>query len=46
MLTKFKNGDVLCDMFCGVGPLAIRAAKIGVKVLANDLNPDCYTYLI
>ena len=36
-----KNGDVLCDMFCGVGPLSVR---VGVKrpksrVLANDLNP-------
>ena len=36
-----KDGDVLCDMFCGVGPLAVRAAaKRGkTRVLANDLNP-------
>jgi len=46
MLKKFKKGETLCDMFCGVGPLAIRAAKMGVKVLANDLNPDCYKYLL
>ena len=29
-----------------MGPLAIRAAKLGLKVLANDLNPDCYKYLL
>jgi len=41
----FKKGEVLCDAFCGIGPLAIRAAKNGVKVIANDLNPHCYEYL-
>jgi tRNA (guanine37-N1)-methyltransferase len=42
----FKPGDVLMDMFCGIGPMAIKSAKeLSVKVLANDLNPDCYHYL-
>lgn len=42
----FNPGDVICDMFCGIGPLSVRAAKVkGLKVLANDLNPDCYHYL-
>jgi len=37
----FNAGDVICDMFCGIGPLSIKAAKEkGLKVLANDLNPD------
>jgi tRNA (guanine37-N1)-methyltransferase len=43
LLKLIKKGSVLCDAFCGVGPLALRAAKNGVKVYANDLNPDCYT---
>jgi tRNA (guanine37-N1)-methyltransferase len=41
-----KEGDVLCDMFCGIGPLAVKAAvKKKIKVIANDLNPACYEYL-
>jgi len=33
-------------MFCGIGPMAIRAAKeSNMWVLANDLNPECYHYL-
>jgi tRNA (guanine37-N1)-methyltransferase len=42
LLKTFKKNDVLCDAFCGVGPMAIRAAKQGLRVLANDLNPECY----
>jgi len=45
ILKKLKKNEVLCDAFCGVGPLSIRAAKNGVKVLANDLNPSCYEFL-
>ena len=42
----FNPGDVVWDMFCGVGPLSVKAAKEKqLKVLANDLNPDCYHYL-
>jgi tRNA G37 N-methylase Trm5 len=41
-----KEGDVLCDMFCGIGPLAVKAAvKKRIKVIANDLNLACYEYL-
>ena len=41
-----KEGDVLCDMFCGIGPLAVKAAvKKKIKVIANDLNPACYEYI-
>jgi tRNA G37 N-methylase Trm5 len=37
---------VLCDMFCGIGPLAVKSAvKKRTKVLANDLNPASVEYL-
>ena len=48
MINEFlKDGEILCDMFCGVGPLAVKsAAKRGkLKVLANDLNPVGVDYL-
>jgi len=45
LLKNLKGGEVLCDMFCGIGPLSIRAAKKDLYVLGNDLNPDCYEYL-
>jgi tRNA (guanine37-N1)-methyltransferase len=34
-------------MFCGVGPLSVKAAvkRPRLKVLANDLNPDGYAFL-
>lgn len=33
------------DVFSGVGPLAISAAKIVKRVFANDLNPYAVEYL-
>lgn len=44
LLKQFKKNDIICDPFCGVGPVVIRAAKLGCKVYCNDLNPvaiDC-----
>lgn len=48
LISEFlKEGQVLCDMFCGVGPLAVKAAvkRQTLRVLANDLNPDGVAYL-
>ena len=46
MIEIIPKGSVLCDMFCGVGPLSVQVAKgLKCRVLANDLNPDCFKYL-
>ena len=36
----FKDGQVLCDPFCGVGPLSIRAVKKyeGFAAICNDYD--------
>ncbi|CCF60581.1 hypothetical protein KAFR_0K02270 [Kazachstania africana CBS 2517] len=46
LVTKyFKTGEVVCDVFAGVGPFAVPAGKKEVIVLANDLNPESFKYL-
>ncbi|XP_057729490.1 tRNA (guanine(37)-N1)-methyltransferase 1-like isoform X2 [Arachis stenosperma] len=45
LLSGFTRKDVVCDVFSGVGPLAISAAKIVKHVFANDLNPFAVEYL-
>lgn len=46
LLKYIQPGQCLADIFCGVGPLAVRAAKKGAFVIANDLNPYCHEYLV
>ncbi|XP_071451062.1 tRNA (guanine(37)-N(1))-methyltransferase-like [Hetaerina americana] len=48
ILTLISQGDVLFDVFAGVGPFSIPAARIRhcAFVLANDLNPDSYRWLV
>ena len=45
LVQMFKPEDVIADVFGGVGPFAIPAAKQRCAVLANDLNPESYKYL-
>lgn len=45
LITQFKPGDVVADVFAGVGPFVVPAAKKNVIVLGNDLNPESYRYL-
>ncbi|XP_077476675.1 tRNA (guanine(37)-N(1))-methyltransferase [Stigmatopora argus] len=40
-----KRGDTVFDVFAGVGPFAIPAARSGADVFANDLNPESYKWL-
>jgi tRNA (guanine37-N1)-methyltransferase len=42
----FLEGEVVCDVFAGVGPFAVPAGKRKVFVLANDLNPYSYSSLL
>ncbi|KAG8274134.1 tRNA (guanine(37)-N1)-methyltransferase [Homalodisca vitripennis] len=45
IVKKLSSGDVLYDVFAGVGPFSIPAAKKKCFVLANDLNPESYKWL-
>ncbi|GAB2215996.1 hypothetical protein Droror1_Dr00023762 [Drosera rotundifolia] len=45
LVSLFKTGETVCDMFAGIGPFAIPAAQKGCMVYANDLNPDSIHYL-
>lgn len=43
-LFKAEDG-IIADVFAGVGPFAIPAAKRGCAVLANDLNPNSFKWM-
>lgn len=46
VITEINKGDVIYDVFAGVGPFAIPAAKMKKAVVyANDLNPNSYESL-
>lgn len=45
LISKFESGEVVGDVFAGVGPFAVPAGKKHALVLANDLNPESYKYL-
>ncbi|KAJ7597397.1 Met-10+ like-protein-domain-containing protein [Mycena floridula] len=45
-VSSLSSEDVLADVFAGVGPFALPAAKKTCAVLANDLNPQSFKYLL
>lgn len=45
IVNKFKPGNILYDVFAGVGPFSIPVAKKECTVLANDLNPESFKWL-
>lgn len=45
LVSMFQAGEIICDMFAGIGPFAVPAAQKGCIVYANDLNPDSIHYL-
>lgn len=46
ILNYLKPRDILFDVFSGVGPFSVPAAKQKqCRVFANDLNPDSYKWL-
>ncbi|KAF8323687.1 hypothetical protein DL93DRAFT_2123496 [Clavulina sp. PMI_390] len=45
LVDSFKATDVVADVFAGVGPFAIPAAKKGCAVYGNDLNPSSAKYM-
>lgn len=45
LVQLFKPNEFVCDVFAGVGPFALPAAKRGSIVYANDLNPSSYEYM-
>ena len=42
-----RKGEIVIDMFSGVGPFSIQIArKVDCRIYAIDLNPDAYKYLV
>ena len=41
----FKPGEVVLDVFAGVGPFSVLACKKKCFAHSNDLNPHCYQWM-
>ncbi|GAB5593783.1 tRNA(m(1)G37)methyltransferase [Umbelopsis nana] len=46
LIKQFAKNEYVCDVFAGVGPFALPAAKKGCNVYANDLNPVSYKWMV
>ncbi len=42
---QIRSGQCVLDMFAGIGPFSLLAAKKGAKVIAIDKNPTAVKYL-
>lgn len=45
IVNTLQSGDIVYDVFAGVGPFAVPAARKKCIVFANDLNPDSFKWL-
>lgn len=45
IIKLLRPGDVLYDVFAGVGPFSVPVGKKKCTVLANDLNPESFKWL-
>jgi tRNA (guanine37-N1)-methyltransferase len=45
IVSLFQPEDLIADVFAGVGPFTVPAAKKGCAVWSNDLNPESAKYL-
>ncbi|XP_066535757.1 tRNA (guanine(37)-N1)-methyltransferase isoform X2 [Hoplias malabaricus] len=46
IISLLHRGDFVLDVFAGVGPFSVPAARRGCTVLANDLNPESHRWLL
>jgi tRNA (guanine37-N1)-methyltransferase len=46
LVESFAENDVVLDLCCGVGPIALPAARRAKAVYANDLNPEAVAFLV
>ncbi|KAI4891616.1 hypothetical protein NFI96_027403, partial [Prochilodus magdalenae] len=45
IVSLLRRGDTVLDVFAGVGPFTVPAARRGCTVFANDLNPESFRWL-
>ncbi|XP_062850955.1 tRNA (guanine(37)-N1)-methyltransferase [Trichomycterus rosablanca] len=45
IVSLLRRGDLVFDVFAGVGPFSVLAARRGCSIIANDLNPESFKWL-
>ncbi|XP_015839993.1 tRNA (guanine(37)-N1)-methyltransferase [Tribolium castaneum] len=45
IVNMIESGDVVFDVFAGVGPFSVPLARKKCQVFANDLNPESFKWL-